>query len=101
MDEIDFGPQRESRLPARCRRALTAAGAAGIVAAAAVALLMHQGARVDQVASPPLPARSSPAPPVCPPAHATKPNLASIPAGMRPGAARIAAAAEYSGACDR
>lgn len=98
MDEIGFGPRSESRLPARYRRALAAVAAAGIVTAAAVSLTMHRTA-VDQAASPAPPAGSSPAPTACPPTQTTKPKLARLPAGMRPGAVRVVADAQFSGEC--
>jgi hypothetical protein len=97
MDEIDFGPRREFRLAARYRRALAAVAAAGIVAAGA-ALTMHQ-ITVNQAASPAPSTGSSPAPAACPPTQTTKPNLASLPAGMRPGALRVVADAQFSGEC--
>jgi len=99
MDEVGFGPQRESRVPVRYRRALAAVTAAGIVAAAGVALTMHQATGADQAASTPTAARSSPAPSPCPPTQTAKPKLAGLPAGMRPGALRVIAAAQFSGNC--
>ena len=99
MDEVGFGPRRESRLPARYRRALAGVAAAGIVAAAGVALAMHR-ATVDQVASPPPPfTASAPAPTACPPTQTTKPKLTGLPAGMHPGALRVVADAQFSGEC--
>lgn len=99
MDEVDFGPRRESRLPVRCRRALAAVAAAGIVTAAGAALTMHQATGADQAASPPPAAQSSPAPSACPPTQTAKPKLAGLPAGMRPGALRVIADAQFSGKC--
>jgi hypothetical protein len=35
----------------------------------------------------------------CPPVRAARPNLAALPAGMRPGALKIVIEAEFSGLC--
>ena len=99
MDEVGFGPQRESRVPVRYRRALAAVAAAGIVAAASVALTMHQATGAGQAGRPPTAARSAPVPSPCAPTQTTKPKLAGLPAGMRPGALRVVAAAQFSGNC--
>ena len=85
-------------MPARCRRALAAVAAVGIVTAAGVSLTMHR-TTVDQAASPLPSAGSSPAPTACPPAQTTKPDLARLTAGMRPGALRVVAGAQFSGEC--
>jgi hypothetical protein len=98
MDEVGFGPRRESRVPARYRRALAALAAAGIVTAGVV-LVMHQATGASQVASPSPATQGSPAPRACPPTQTTKPNLAGLPAGMRPGALQVIVAAQFSGEC--
>jgi hypothetical protein len=98
MDEVGFGPRREPRVPVRYRRALASVAAAGIVTAG-VALTMHQVTGVNQSASPAPAATSSPAPSACPPTQTAKPNLAGLPAGMRPGALRVVIAAQFSGEC--
>ena len=98
MDEIGFGPRSESRVPVRYRRALAAVAAVGIVTAAGVSLTMHR-TTADQAASPLPSAGSSPAPTACPPTQTTKPELASLPAGMRAGALRVVADAQFSGEC--
>jgi hypothetical protein len=35
----------------------------------------------------------------CPPVHPTRPNLAKLPAGMRPGALKVISDAQFSGRC--
>jgi len=99
MDEVGFGPRRESRVPVRYRRALAALAAAGIVTAAGVVLTMHQATGASQAASPSPATQSSPAPRACPPTQTTKPKLAGLPAGMRPGALGVIIAAQFSGEC--
>lgn len=104
VDEVSFGQGREIRLPSRYRRALGVAAA--VVAAAAVTA----GAALAVTTTGPRGASSAPrnasAPAMapldrvsCPPAQATRPNLAALPAGMRPGALKVIIDAQFSGRC--
>jgi hypothetical protein len=95
VDEVSFGSRRESRLPARYRRALAAVAAASVVTTAGV-LAVAKITTMDQAASPPRAVKSQPA---CPPVQTTKPNLAGLPAGMRPGALQVIVTAQFSGQC--
>jgi hypothetical protein len=104
VDEVSFGSERETRLPARGRRglaALAAVVAAGAVAAGGVLAVTTAGAH-----SSPRTSRAVGAPtaaPVaqagCPPFEPARPNLAALPAGMRPGALKVVIEAEFSGLC--
>jgi len=92
MDEVSFGPSRESRRPTRRPPALAVgASIAGAVAAAAVALAVTATSAHDATNS-----RQSAG---CAPAHAARPNLAGLPAGMRPGAVPVIIDAQFSGRC--
>ncbi len=104
MDEVSFGSEREVRLPARYRRglaALAAVVAAGAVAAGGVLAVTTAGAHSSPGTSSAV--GSSTAAPVaqasCPPAEPARPNLAALPAGMRPGALKVVIEAEFSGSC--
>lgn len=109
MDEVSFGSEREVRLPARYRRglaALAAVVAAGAVAAGGVLAVTTAGAHGSPGTSsaPGTSASGAPAAaPVaqagCPPAEPARPNLAALPAGMRPGALKVIIEAEFSGSC--
>jgi hypothetical protein len=86
MDEVSFGPGRERRRPSRRRPALAVgASIAGAVAALAV-MSAHHPTNSRQSAG-------------CAPAHAAWPNLAGLPAGMRPGAMPVIIDAQFSGRC--
>jgi hypothetical protein len=106
MDEVSFGPRREIRRPARRRRAFTAAVAVAGAAAAGVALAVtvtsaHQPASPHPATQPSaLAVPLSRLPPAgCPPVQAAWPDLAGLPAGMRPGVLPIIAEAQFSGQC--
>lgn len=110
MDEVSFGSEREIRLPARYRRglaALAAVVAAGAVAAGGGLAVTTAGAhRSPSTSTAPGTSRASDAEaaaPVaqagCPPAEPARPNLAALPAGMRPGALKVIIEAEFSGSC--
>jgi hypothetical protein len=104
VDEVSFGPKREIRLPSRYRRAfavLTAVVAAGAITAGAALAVTSTGVRNATSA-----ARAASAPAVapvegvsCPPVQAKPPNLAALPAGMRPGALKMIIDAQFSGLC--
>ncbi len=104
VDEVSFGQGREIRLPPRYRRALgvtAAVVAAAAVTAGAALAVTTTGARGASSAP-----RNASAPAMapldrvsCPPVQATRPNLAALPAGMRPGALRVIIDAEFSGRC--
>lgn len=102
MDELSFGPRREPRRPSRRRRALVVAVSIASVGAAGVLFTQHA------ITSPPpaaaqssaLPSLSRPVPSAdCPPVHATWPDLASLPAGLRLAAFPEIIGAEFSGEC--
>ena len=110
MDEVSFGPRRENRLPSRYRRVfavVAAVVAAGAVAAGAALAVTTTSAR--NATSAPRnagAARNASAPAVaplepagCPPVQPTRPDLAALPAGMRPGALKIIIEAQFSGQC--
>ncbi|MGH3211623.1 MAG: hypothetical protein ACRDNO_28085 [Trebonia sp.] len=109
MDEVSFGPEREIRLPPRYRRALAvvaavvAAGAVTAGAALAVTTARAGNAASANSASSLGSASATAVAPLdrvsCPPVHATRPNLAALPAGMRPGALKIINDAQFSGRC--
>jgi hypothetical protein len=107
MDEVGFGPRREARRPSRRLRAFAAAVAIASAAAAGVALaLTAAGPHHAMTTSPPalqpaaLPAPAiGPTSAVCPPVHAAWPNLAGLPAGLRPGALPIVIDEQFSGQC--
>jgi len=107
MDEVSFGPSREPRSPSRRRRALTAAVSLAGVAAAGVAFTVAGPSAYHSVASQytvTRPATPSAAPvrlpsPGCRPAQPAWPSLADLPAGLRPGALPVIAAAQFSGRC--
>jgi hypothetical protein len=104
VDEVSFGPKREIRLPSRYRRVfavLTAVVAAGAITAGAALAVTTTGGR-NATSAP----RAGSAPAVapvegvsCPPVHLTRPNLAALPAGMRPGALKMIIDAQFSGLC--
>jgi hypothetical protein len=104
VDEVSFGQRREIRLPSRYRRALgvtAAVVAAGVVTAGAALAVTTAGARGASSA-----ARNASAPAMaplgrvsCPPVQVTRPNLAALPAGMRPGALKVIVDAQFSGRC--
>ncbi len=103
MDEVSFGSEREFGLPARHRRGLAALAvvvAAGAVAAGGV-LAVTAGAHSSSSTSSAVGAPT--APPVvqagCPPTETARPNLAALPAGMRPGALKVIIESEFSGSC--
>jgi hypothetical protein len=104
VDEVSFGPGREIRLPSRYRRvaaALAAVVAAGGIAAGAVLVLAGAGAH-EAAGAPAATAASAAAPPRsagCPPAQPTRPSVADLPAGMRPGALKVISDAQFSGRC--
>jgi hypothetical protein len=103
VDEVSFGQKREIRLPSRYRRvlaALTAVVAVGAITAGAALAVSTTGGR-NATSAP----RAASAPAVapgwvsCPPVQATRPNLAALPAGMRPGALKEIIEAQFSGQC--
>jgi hypothetical protein len=104
MDEVSFGPRREIRLPSRYRRAFAVVAAvvtAGAVTAGAAFAVTRTGARTA-TSAPRAASATAVAPPgwvSCPPVRAARPNLAALPAGMRPGALKIVIDAEFSGLC--
>jgi hypothetical protein len=104
VDEVSFGPGREIRLLSRYRRALgvtAAVVAAGAVTAGAALAVTTTGAR-DAISAPRTASTPAMAPldrVSCPPVQATRPNLAALPAGMRPGALRVIIDAQFSGRC--
>ncbi|HEY1819135.1 MAG TPA: hypothetical protein VGG83_04340 [Trebonia sp.] len=97
MDEVSFGPRRQLRLPPRYRRAFTAAAAgvvtAGVAAAGIVLVLTVTGP--PPAAGPPAPVRV----PACRQMLPTLPDLAALPAGMRPGALKVIVDSQFSGQC--
>jgi hypothetical protein len=104
VDEVSFGPRREIRLPSRYRRAfavMAAVVAAGAIAAGAALAVTTAGTR--DATSAPRAASAPAAAPLdwvsCPPVHPTRPNLARLPAGMRPGALKVISDAQFSGRC--
>jgi hypothetical protein len=104
VDEVSFGPKREIRLPSRYRRVfavLTTVVAAGAITAGAALAVTTTGAH--NATSAPRAASAPAVAPVdrvsCPPVHPTRPNLAALPAGMRPGALKMIIDAEFSGQC--
>jgi hypothetical protein len=108
MDEVSFGPGRETRLPSRRLRVLAAAisvacfGAAGVAYAVTAKSAHHAQTPQPAVTQPavalPDPARLLPSA-GCQPVHADWPNLAGLPAGMRPGALPVIVDAQFSGRC--
>jgi hypothetical protein len=111
MDEVSFGPSRaEARPPSRRLRALAGAVSVAAVAAAGVAYVVteksaqhpttSQAAPVTQPAAAlPDPGRFLPPAGGCSPVQADWPDLAGIPAGMRPGALPVIVDAQFSGRC--
>ena len=104
MDEVSFGSEREFGLPARHRRGLAALAvvvAAGAVAAGGVLAVTTMGAHSSSSTSSAVgaPTAAPVAQADCPPAEPVRPNLAALPAGMRPGALKVVIEAEFSGAC--
>jgi hypothetical protein len=104
VDEVSFGSEREIRLPARYRRglsALAAVVAAGAVAAGGVLAVTSAGVHSSPGTSSAVgaPTAAPVAQADCPPAEPARPNLAALPAGMRPGALKVVIEAEFSGAC--
>ena len=107
MDEVRFGSSRETRLPSRRLRALTAVSVAAVAAAgvayALTAKSVHHAVTsqpqvTQSAAALPDPARLLPSA-GCSPARADWPNLTGLPAGMRPGALPVIADAQFSGRC--
>lgn len=103
MDEVSFGSEREFGLPARHRRGLAALAvvvAAGAVAAGGV-LAVTAGAHSSSSTSSAVgaPAAAPVTQAGCPPTETARPNLAALPAGMRPGALKVIIEAEFSGSC--
>jgi len=110
MDEVSFGTEREFRLPPRYRRALTGVAACVVIAGVVTVgvALAHRSTSADtrtgagpsthSAASSPIRADEY-AQPACPPAQAARPNLAALPAGMRPGALKGIIDAQFSGRC--
>jgi hypothetical protein len=104
VDEVSFGRGREIRLPSRYRRfaaALAAAVAAGGIAVGVVLAMTGAGAH-DAAGSRGTAAASVaavPLRPACPPAQPTRPSVAGLPAGMRPGALKVVSDAQFSGRC--
>jgi pyruvate/2-oxoglutarate dehydrogenase complex dihydrolipoamide acyltransferase (E2) component len=114
MDEVSFGPGRQTRMPSRRLRALAAAvSVAGIAAGGTAYAVTAQSARHATASQPPAaqsaaaqaaaglpdPARLLPPPAGCHPTQADWPNLAGLPAGMRPGAVPVIVDAQFSGRC--
>jgi hypothetical protein len=107
MDEVRFGSSRETRLPSRRLRALTAVSVAA-VAAAGVAYSLTAKSAQHAVTSPPQvtqsaaglpdPARLLPSA-GCAPVQADWPNLVGLPASMRPGALPVIVDTQFSGRC--
>ena len=106
MDELSFGPRRESRRSARHRRALAAVSLAGVAAAGAVFAVTAAGPHhpaasphpASQAAARPAPAVRLPSA-GCPPAHRDWPSLAGLPAGLRLAARPVIIDAQFSGRC--
>jgi hypothetical protein len=107
VDEIGFGPRREPRPPSRRLRAFATAASIAGAAAAAIAIAVT-AAGAHHAITPPAPAAQQAAVPapvlrppsaVCPPAQPTWPDLAALPAGLRPGALRIVVDEQFSGRC--
>jgi hypothetical protein len=108
VDEVRFGPRRETRLPSRYRRVFAVLVSAGAIAAGAALTVTAVGSRDaasgprDAAAASPNkaePSAASPRPASCPPAQTAPPNLAALPAGMRPGALKVIGDAQFSGRC--
>jgi hypothetical protein len=105
MDEVSFGPGRESRRPSRRRAFVVAVALAGTVAGAALALTATGRERATSSPSgdgSPAALAASPAslpPSGCPPVRPQRPSLAGLPAGMRPGALTVVIDAQFSGQC--
>ena len=113
MDELSFGPGRESRLPARLPsrrlRALAAAvSVAGVVTAGVAYAVTTKSAHHAITSQPPVtqsavalpdPARLLPPPAGCKPTQPDWPNLTRLPVGARPGAVRVIVDAQFSGRC--
>lgn len=108
MDEVSFGPGRDTRLPSRRLRALAAAVSVAGVAAAGVAYAVTVNRAQHAITSQPQVTRSAVALPDparllpsagCSPVQADWPNLAGLPAGMRPGAQLVIVDAQFSGRC--
>ena len=107
-DEIGFGPSGEPRPPSRRLRWVGVAAGIGGAAAAAIAIAVTAAGAHHGAASPAPAAQSAAAVPipqirplsaVCPPVEPTWPNLAALPAGLRPGALKMVVAAQFSGRC--
>ena len=107
MDEIGFGPRRAARPPSRRLRAFAVAASLAGAAAAAIAIAVTAAGAHGATTSP-APAAQSAAVPVpvlqppsaiCPPVQPTWPNLAALPAGMRPGALKMVVGQQFSGRC--
>ena len=108
MDEVSFGRGREARPRSRRLRALAVAmsvacaGAAGVAYAVTAKSAHHPVTSQPPVTQPavalPDPARLLP-PAGCRPVQSAWPNLAGLPAGMRPGALPVIADAQFSGRC--
>lgn len=107
MDEVSFGPSREVRQPSRRGRGVAVAVSVAGVATAGVALAVagpgayHSLAAQYAVTRPATPSASPvrlPSP-GCRPAHPAWPNLAHLPAGLRPGALTVIVDAQFSGRC--
>ena len=106
MDEVSFGPRREIRRPSPRRRAFAVAAAVAGAAVAGVTLAVtvtsaHQPGSPHPVTQPSALAASLSRLPSagCPPVQAAWPDLAGLPAGMRPGALPIIVEAQFSGQC--
>jgi hypothetical protein len=104
VDEVSFGSEREIRLSARHRRGLAALAAilaAGAVAAGGVLAVTTAGVHSSSGTSSAVgvPTTAPVAQAGCPPAEPARPNLAALPAGMRPGALKVVIEAEFSGTC--
>jgi hypothetical protein len=104
VDEVSFGSEREFGLPARRRRGLVALAvvvAAGAVAAGGVLAVTTAGAHSSSSTSSAVgaPAAAAVVQAGCPPTETARPNLAALPAGMRPGALKVIIESEFSGSC--
>jgi hypothetical protein len=98
VDEIGFGPRREPRPPSRRLRGFAAAASIAGAAAAAIAIATTPPAPAAQQAVVPAPVLQPPSA-ICPPVQPTWPDLAALPAGLRPGALRIVVDQQFSGRC--